>query len=221
MKLRSRVASLMQLVLIIAALPFLSGQSECNVNEDLIKNLNNLVSQKFQPAPGNEEVFVTNLSFIDADSGQMYAQTEESLLINKAVEDGIQRAASTNQNIRFNQSGHMIDNTGANVNKLIEMLNDANATPEERQQSIIAKLMDPNNVDVIVTGTVKDLSSEDAVQLIPLVINRGSENTVYKELTFPKAEYICPDPVNAKKKTLCADAHEELAKVVKELLETL
>jgi hypothetical protein len=209
------------LVAILALAPFLLGQNECQINQDLVNSLNQLVKQKFTPAPGHDKVYVTQLSFVDAVTRAMYAQTEESTLINNAVLAGIQNAAQTNPALLFNQPNHSLENTQANVDKLIELMTDENKDPDQRLGSIVSELMEPNGVDVIVTGTYTDLAKEDQISLEPIVINRSSRKALSKELKFAKSEYICPDPNNAAKKALCANTHEEIAKVVKELLEAL
>jgi hypothetical protein len=210
-----------RLLILVALLPFLLGQNECQINQDLINQLNNLLTDKFQPQPGQQRVYITQLSFVDALTHSMYMQTEESALINEAVVDGIQRAAQANPNFVFNEDGHKLENTQANVNRFIEVFMDMNRTPKENMQQLVREMLEPNGVDVVVTGTFVDIAKQDAVRITPMVVARTEEKGVSRQHEFSKREYICRDPHSSSTKILCANAHEEIAKTVKELLGAL
>ncbi|OQW92872.1 MAG: hypothetical protein BWK78_00250 [Thiotrichaceae bacterium IS1] len=216
----SKAISFLQLLLILAFMPLLLGQSDCQINQNLLTTLQNLITGKLSPsAPGQSEVYITHLSFIDDNTKSMMAQTEESDLINKAVVDGIGRASKANSSLKLNASGHEIKNTDANVNNLINIIANPNVTPAEKMGKITKDMMEPNKVDVIVTGSYVDKGEDVVVK--PIVIVRKDQKSTAKTLTFKKPQYICPDPVNPQKKALCSNAHEDIAKAVKDLLESL
>ncbi len=219
MKRIKKMIPIIQMLVIILCLPFLLAQ-DCQINQNLIQSLQDLISKKFTPASGQSNIYVTQLSFIDAKTRTIIAQPEEVELINKAVNDGIKRAQGTNPALKFNEQGHTIKNTDDNVNKLIDIIFDPGLTPNERSDKIIRDLMNPNGVDVIVTGSYVDDGGEK-LAIKPMTIVKGSRKAVVKTVSLLKKDYICPDPANAAKKALCKDAHEEIAKAVKELLEAL
>lgn len=210
-----------QMLLILAFMPFLMGQQECPVSQSLLDALRDLLQVKItggSQGGGAQDTYVTRLSFIDAKT-RTQIQTLESELINEAVVDGIQQACKANPALKFNVPGHMIKDTAGNVNKLIDFIFDPNLTPAERNLKIIKGMMDPAQVDVIVTGQFVD--EQEKIQVKPITIVKRNEKTVAKSLTFLKENYICKDPVNPKKKALCSNTYEEIAQAVKELLEQL
>ena len=146
-------------------------------------------------------------------------QTMDSELINEAVVDGIEQARKVNPAIKFNVPGHKIRNTDDNVNKLIGRMFDINLTPSEKILNIINNMMEPAGVDVIVTGQFID--EQDRINMKPVVIIKSTQKILAKSLTFLKADYICTDTVDSRKKALCPKTYEEIAQAVKELLEQL
>jgi signal recognition particle subunit SEC65 len=209
-----------QMLLILAFMPFMMGNEGCPVSQDVIDAIRDLVQGKITKGSGGEQqdTYVTRLSFIDAKT-RSQIQTLDSELVNGAVVDGIQQACKANPALKFNVQGHIIKDTQGNVNKLIDLIFDPNLTPAERSLKIIKGMMDPAQVDVIVTGQFVD--EQEKIHVKPLTIVKRNQKTVAKSLTFLKADYICKDPVNPKKKALCSNTYEEIAQAVKELLEQL
>lgn len=210
-----------QIMVILACIPFLLGQDKCQINEAMIQSIQQLLGQKIQTPQGQKFVYVTNMSFMDAQTKMLLGSTEDAALINQAVIQGIRQAMQLDPKLKFNEPGHSIKNTDKNVNELVDIVYDPNKTPEERMKAIVAKFMDPSNVDVIVSGQYLDISAQDEIIVKPLAIVKESKKIVAKTLQFKKQEFICPDPANSNKKALCTGAHEEIAKAVEELLQSL
>jgi len=210
-----------QLLAIILTIPLLMGQQDCQgIADHLMKNIQDLIQQKVAtPPPGQQYVYVSQLSFIDALTKTTIGATEESELINDAVKAGIEKAVTSNSQLKYNEQGHEIANTDGNINKLIELIFDPNKTPKQRVSDIINQMLNPNNVDVVVTGNYVDQG--DTVTLKPMTVVRTSQKVVAKTLNFNKQDYMCSDPANTSKKALCKNAYENIAKAVKELLEAL
>ncbi|OQW92871.1 MAG: hypothetical protein BWK78_00245 [Thiotrichaceae bacterium IS1] len=209
-----------QLFCIMAFMPLLLGQSECQVNQSLLSTLENLLKTKFGQSGGQQRpIYVTQLSFADVKTGEIMAQTEAVELVNKAVLDGIRQAERINPNIKFNVTAHEIKNTAENVSKLIQSFYNKNNTPDENMSAIINDMMEPAQVDVIVTGQY--LEEQDQVKLKPLVISKRDRKQVAEQLFFGKDEYMCQDPNNSSKKALCQNAYEKIAQTVKRLLDNL
>jgi hypothetical protein len=221
MKKHARWIAAVQGLALLIGLPLLLGNSECQINDQLIQNLQNLVSAKFTPAPGNNKIYLTHLSFVDQECLCPWGATEESELVNKAVQDGIARAGQMNPNLVHNVPGHTIPDTATNVKRLVDLYMDLNHTPTENHARLKAEMMDPNQVDVIVSGTYLDKKGDPNIRLSPMVITRTNKTAVFQHLDFNRSEYICTDPVSSSKKALCPNAHEEIAKAVKDLLESL
>ena len=185
---------------------------------DGVRNLlkANLLKAKFPPEQG--PFYVTKLSFINAKT-RLQISTEESGLIEEVISDYIVQATKLHPVIKFNAPGHTIKDAAENVNKLIDLIFDPNLTPAERNMKIINEMMEPAGVDIIVTGQFLD--EQEKIRVKPIVISKIHQKIFAKSLTFSKADYICTDPVNPKKKVLCSNAYEEIAQALKEILEQL
>ena len=201
-------------VLILACLPFLLGQQECQVDQALM----DLFKHKTGTVPaGQNALYITNLTFMDSTTKTSMFLSETGTLINDAVKEGIALAQKTNPNIKYNEPGHLIQDSDESVKQLIEITYDPALSGAQKYDKFERKMMTPNNVDVIVSGQFTDQGA--SVQVRPFTI--GNEKVVSKEATFAKADFVCADPNNAGKKILCRGAHEEIARLVKELLEQL
>lgn len=114
----------------------------------------------------------------------------------------------------------MIKNNDANINKLVNITFDPSMNKTEKVNKIIGEMMNPGQVDVIVTGQYIDDARNPLISIRPLVIVKADQKIVTKNLQFTKEELFCKDPIS-KKDTLCAGAHDQIAQAVQELLEQL
>lgn len=201
-----------QFLCVVAFLPFLMGQQSCQVQESLLQTLNDFVKDRFQPQVAGTYIYISQLSFVEAKTRQIVGNSKEVRLINKAVQQGIRQAERANPNLKFNAYGHTIRNTAANVNSLIDNFYNIHRTPEENMDAVIKYVMDPADVDVIITGQYIDIGA--TILLKPLLISKLDRKEVGKMLRFSKNEYICGD-------VLCVNAYEGIAKAVKDLLDSL
>jgi len=188
------------------------GQQGCQIQESLLQTLNDFVKNRFQPQVEGTYIYVSQLSFVEVKTRQIVGNSKEVRLINKAVQQGIRQAERANPNLKFNVYGHTIRNTAANVNSLIDNFYNIDRTPEENMNAVIRYVMNPADVDVIITGQYIDKNT--TILLRPLLISKPDRKTVAKMLTFSKSEYICGD-------ALCVNAYEGIAKAVKDLLDSL
>ena len=201
-----------QFLCLVSFLPFLMGQESCQIQESLLQTLNNFVKDRFQPQVAGTYIYVSQLSFVEAKTRQIVGNSKEVRLINNAVQQGIRQAERANSNLKFNLDGHTIKNTAANVNRLIDNFYNINRTPKENMDAVIKNIMDPADVDVIITGQYMD--NDTTILLKPLLISKLDRKDVAKMLRFSKSEYICGD-------SLCTNAYEGIAKAVKDLLDSL
>ena len=206
-----------QILIGIICLPFMMGQQDqCKLDD----TINQMIGQKFKPAQPGASVYVTHLTFMDADTKTMMAQTDAAELINKAVVDGMQLAKNTNPQLEINHPGHKLENTDANVNKLVNIFWDVNLSKGEKIQKIITEMMAPNQIDAILTGQYLEKKG-DLINVRPFVVSKSKKSIVSRNHIFDKKQFMCTDPQNQSVKVLCQGAHEKIRDSVKELLETL
>lgn len=186
------------------------------------KILLSMINEKLPiPPPGQNKLYITNLSFMNASTQSTMANTEMAELINGAVTKGMNEAQKTNQTLVINENGHTIPNTDANVNKLVNITFEPDLTKTEKVNKMIMDLMNPNSVDVIVTGQYVDDAKNPLISIRPLIIVNYQQKIVTKKnLQFSKEELLCENPIS-KKKVLCKIAFDEILQAVQELLEQL
>jgi len=170
---------------------------------------------------GKEEsnIYISKIDFIDAITKMRIPSEESALIENNAFESFLERILRLNPRIKYNDANHTIENTPANVQKLIDIVFDPLLTPEKRMGQIISDIMSPAKVDVIVMGQYVD--NQQTLRMRFFMIIKASQKIVSKALDFKKDEYFCPDPVDKNRKALCQNAHGSIAQAVKELLESL
>ena len=216
---KSKAIKILTIIGIVSLLPLFMGQEDCQIN-DTVQQLMDTVNKKLPPPPGQDKLYITHLTFMDALTKTSVANTEVAELINEAVIKGMTEAQKKNNKLAINEPGHIIDNTDSNNNNLVNITFDPNLTKTDKINKIINEMMIPNNVDVIVTGHYVDDAQNPKVSVRPLVIVKHNQKIVTKNLQFLKSELICTDP-NGQKKTLCRTAHDQIAQAVQELLEEL
>ncbi|MDY7091451.1 MAG: hypothetical protein SX243_00615 [Acidobacteriota bacterium] len=209
------LAQLLLLTLLIA--PQASTQGSCELDQ----GLRDLVGDTFKgwedgrPA-GQSKVYVSHLSFMDGVTKTLLL-SEEAALIDEAVKDGMRQAASTNPNIVVNEPGHTVPNTDASVGKLAEISFNADFTPEQKYREAVSTLLEPNGVDVLISGMIVDTGT--VIQVKPMGVSKPDEVIKTKDRSFSVREELF-EKVN-RTLTLTPKGHEEIAKAVKDLLENL
>ena len=214
------ILSKIQLFLMALCIPFLLGQTDCQINQSLVDSMTK-IAINFKPSTPGGKIYISQLSFMDTDSKTIMVKTEEAKLINEAVFDGIKRAQKINTSIVLDDPAHMLKNNDANVSKLTAIIYDKNKTPGERINKIIKDIMEPVTLDVVVTGQYTDRGDPDPIILKPFLIVKKDKKILTRALKFERKEYICPDPNNKSQKALCSTSHEEIAKAIKDLLDAL
>lgn len=190
------------------------------VNEETKQHLK-IFNQKLPPPkPDQNKLYVTNLSFMDANSRSTMTNTEVMTLIDEAVQKGMRAAHKTNDKIIINERSHIIANTDANVSKLVSITFDPYIKKSDKLSKILNQLMNPGSVDIIVTGHYIEDGRDQVISIRPLVIVKANRRIVTKNLQFKKNELVCVDPIS-NKKTLCRGARNRIIQAVQELLEFL
>ena len=166
-----------------------------------------------------EFLYVTYLTFLDPTSGSSLKQTEVGEFLKEAVLEGIALAQRRNKNLKYNESGFLIEDTAQNVNQLVNTIFDPNLSQSEKVGKIINEMMIPNNVDVIVTGQYIDKGP--TVDVRPFIVTQRDDKISVKIATYSKQDFLCSDPNSTSRQVLCQGAFDEIANLVKELLEQL
>ena len=216
---KNKIMQVVTVIAILSLLPIFMGQDDCQVNENF-KNLFSQLKQKIKPSGTQHKAYVSHLSFMDAQTQSSMVNTQYAELINTAVEKGMTEAAKQNPSLGINEPGHMIKNNDANINKLVNITFDPSMNKTEKINKIIGELMNPDQVDVIVTGQYIDDAKNPLISIRPLVIVKAEQKIVTKNLQFTKGELFCLDPIS-KKESLCAGAYDQIAQAVQELLSQL
>ena len=209
---------LVQLALLIFLVaPQATTQESCEVDQSLRDMVDNTFTKWNQKKPvGQSKVYVSHLSFMDGVTKTLLI-SEEAKLIDEAVQDGMQQAANTNPNIVVNDPGHTAPNTDSSVGKLAEISFNPNLTPEEKYREAVSSLLDPHNVDVLISGVVVDTGT--VIQVKPMGVSKPDEVIKTKDRAFANREELFQE-VNGTL-TLTDNGREEITKAVKDLLDNL
>lgn len=219
---KGKIIKIITIVAILSLLPIFMGQDECQIDEtikDFVKNLNKPGGPLSSKPPG-QEIYVTHLTFMDGYTHSTMVQTELARLINEAVIKGMEMGKKANDDLTINGPGHEIPNTDANVNQLVNVIFDPNLTPEAKAGNIVTEIMEPHDVDVIVTGQYIDDARNPLITVRPFVVVKAQKKIVTENLQFKKGELECEDPISHKK-ILCKGAYDEISQAVKRLLDQI
>ena len=204
-------------LLFLLVTPQATTQESCEVDQ----SLRDMVDKTFdswnskKPA-GQSKVYVSHLSFMDAVSKTLLVSPEVEL-IDEAVKDGLQQAASHNPNIVINEPGHTVPNTDAMVFKLAGISFNPNLTPEEKYREAADSLLDPHKVDVLISGVV--VNTGTVIQVKPMGVSKPDEVIKTKDRSFANRQELFTE-VNGTL-ALTDKGREEIAKAVKNLLDNL
>lgn len=209
------LAQLVLLFFLVA--PQATTQESCEVDQSLRDMMDKTFTTWNTKKPaGQSKVYVSHLSFMDGVTKTLLI-SEEAALIDEAVKDGMQQAASTNPNIVVNDPGHTAPNTDASVGKLAEISFNPNLTPEEKYREAVSSLLDPNGIDVLISGVVVDTGT--VIQVKPMGVSKPDEVIKTKDRAFASREELFKK-VNGTL-ALTDKGREEIAKAVKDLLDNL
>lgn len=196
---------------------FFLGNSECHASQQFLDQMRKPLDIRFSTPPvGQSHFYISQLSFIDAvDLSPI--ETDDTELINKAVEAAIRQAVKLMPTLKYNESNHSIPNTLGNIQKLIRLIFNPDTPKKERIVKIISEMMIPFGVDIIILGTSVDKGN--TVVIKPIIILKNSKKVVTKTLNYTKKDFICTDSNG--KKALCYRAYNEFAKIAIELLNAI
>lgn len=203
-----------KLLFIVLAFGLMGNQSDCKLDE----KLKDLLSGAFDPGAGKAKVHISYLSFLDTES-RTVMNAGDADLINKAVEEGMSTLAAQDKKYVINAQGHRVENTDANAVKLNTIFWDPNITPKDKIDKIVSELLEPNNVDGLVSGQFTEKATGE-INIRPFVISRKSKQLVTESRNFTKGEFKCPDPQDPNRSILCQTSHEDIKDTVIRLLKT-
>lgn len=212
------VASIITIwVFVKAYVPQKEESSVSGINQQV--NVEEPVKKRTGQTKPEGLVAVSSLTFMDAQTKSTMVQTKAAQLINKAVHDGMVRATYAMPQLRNNDPNYRIPDNDENVNKLVNFFFDPGMTSDEKVQGIFIEMMDPNQVDVIVSGQYIDEANKAWVTVRPFIIVKDGRKLATRNLQFSRDKLFCEDPDNPGGKMLCTSAHDDIAQAVRELLE--
>ena len=163
-------------------------------------------------------MFIGNLAFMRSVDRSPMASGELGELISNAVIMGMNTATAANNVLMVNEQSRRMFNTDSNANGLTNIFFSPNLTKQERISRIITDMMEPNHMDLMVTGLFIDDGKSESIGIRPLVIYRYDKKLRTKNLQFKRSELVCRDPSSGQE-TLCGEVAEQIVKAVKELLD--
>jgi len=210
-----RSSVLLKTIFIILALGLMGNQGDCKIDSKLIDVAKNALN----PTGSKKKIYISNLSFLDSQTRTVLI-VGDAQLINETVEDGMKTLAQQDPQYVINQPGNSIKNNDANAKQLNEIFWDANLTPNQKVDRIISEMMEPNNVDGLVSGQFTERSNGE-IAVRPFVVSRTTKQLVTESLTFTAQEFRCQDSGGGPKKVLCQSAKERIKDTVIRLLRQL
>jgi len=194
---------------VLSLLVLFMGQNKCDKYKDLKKlkklkkygRLYNDIKQTFSKpgtVPAGSKIYISFLSFQDAVTKSTMARTEELLLIEKYVLEKIEETRVRAPELTLNAPGHTIPNSDSNINRVIETTFAPNLTKNQKMDKITSQLMNPNKVDVIVTGHFLDSPPNPTITIRPLVIIKDERKFFTRNLRFSRVKLFAQDPKSGK-----------------------
>ncbi len=171
------------------------------------------VQEIFPPPPSNL-LFTSNISFMDGVV-KATVSPQEAVLIDRAVRDGMAAAAGSDPTIIVNAPKCDIPKTAASVNQMIDIYFDPNLTSDQKYDKMISDLMDPYDVDVLISGIVVDTGG--LIQVRPMGVSKPDATIKTKDLRYTNRDEFF---IEANDTLVLSDkAYREIRKAVKEILE--
>jgi hypothetical protein len=140
-------------------------------------------------------------------------------LFNRQVLKGMHQAIKNNSILNIDeQNRRMMLYSDKYANKLNNIFFDPVLTKQEKTNRVIQQLMQPNHMDLMVTGVFMDNATNGTLSIRPMVIYRYSRKIQSRNLQFDPQELMCKDKNNGIT-SLCPKAAKKITDAVKELLE--
>jgi len=187
------------------------------IDQSIIHFMEKLLENK----PPSDPIYVSNISFTNTSSSLIHSlyKTEMDVELNKAVENGIAMVQRKFNMIKYNEAGHILVNSKENAQRIFNILFDNSYNKSAQLEKINDELMIPANIDIIVSGLYYEKGQ--IVEVRPFIIV-GKERVLRTKIAkFNKSEFLCTAPVQPTTKFLCQGVHDEISKMVKDLLEQL
>lgn len=163
------------------------------------------------PFPGTvnkqRQLFIGNLAFMKSSDRSPIATGELGQLIDRAVTEGIKMATAAKTVLKVDEQNRRMISTTANANDLTNIFFDPNLTKEEKILRIVTDMMEPNHLDLLVTGLFIDDGKNRDIGIRPMVIYRHNKEIRTRNLQFGKTQLAS------------REVAEKIAKEVKQLLE--
>lgn len=165
--------------------------------------------QKSQTYWGLQPLFVASLTFMDAISQSINDRTGVAKLINENVVERLNKALTSagkrwGRRVLINEKGHTISISGESVKQLTFITFNPDLSPTDKLKVITDQIMEPADVDALVTGQYIVEPTTDKVIIRPIVILKDSKKIITEKWEFKPAELVCPQKTTGDtKQVLC------------------
>jgi len=208
-----------KIFLMVIAIPILMGNERCQLGDVVEDMMDQVFYKKRKILLTGQSIYVSHLTMIDGETNYSFFNSDSIKIINAAVIRGIHLAQKKYNFIKHNAPGHTLRDTEDNTTTLKDIILNKNLTKDKKMDRIIKELMQPANIDIIVSGVYFEKGNTIMIQ--PFIVNRSERKLVTKRASFLINQLVCSDPMNKGSNVLCRGAYEEIAKLVEELFEGL
>ena len=197
---------------------YYNNSQNFKTNQMIIQKKENRKIQKQKPIIEqiDENIYVTNISFMNSITGNSMFEDKISEFIDQAIINGINLAQKDNQLIKHNHINHYVENTTKNAKILVGIFFDPELIKSEKINKVINNMMVLAKVNILITGQYIDKG--EFVDFRPLIISKNKKKMETKISTFKKKELYCPDPYESTKKTFCKEVSDTISNLTKQLL---
>lgn len=206
-----RVAGFLKACVLVLAVGLMGQQSNCKDLNSLLPQIDKLFSQG-TGGGASSKVYIANLSFMDAETRSVLIGGEA---LNDVVQNAMQNLAAADPKYVVNDPKNTLPNTDATARKLSDIFWDANLSRVQKVERIIAELMQPNNLDGLVSGQFHE-KSDGTISVRPFVVSKSTKALVTESKTFQKTEFECKNAQGQRE--ICQKAREDIADIVKRLI---
>lgn len=167
---------------------------------------------------GQQKLYIANLNLLNNKDKSPMTTTSLAGLINQEILKGMNLAVNNNHVLAIDEQGRRMFFSDENANQLANIFFDPTLTKEEKIENIVRSMMEPNHIDIVVTGIFVEDSKTGLITLRPTVIYGHDKKNRNINLQFHRHELLCRDPASGQQ-VLCQQAANAIFKAVKELLD--
>ena len=172
-------------------------------------------ASKTSPVPGGKKLQIYNLPFMKISDKSPMTSEKVGKLLNLEVKEGMGKAIKKNGLLGINKG---ILPSDKRANELANIFFHLTLTKKEKINNVIGRIMQPNLIDIMITGVFIDDPRSSMVTVRPVVIYGYDKRMKVKNLQFKRSQLVCRDTSGVNEK-LCKQVEQEILNAIKELLD--